>query len=146
GAWAAAAVGGRGLGECYERLTRDGGRGTGDGSGRLAELASKFESAFRAVLDDDLNAPRACAALFQLVHDGNAALDAGASGAAVAIEVLDRAMGVLDILPTIRTPDPAFGRWVEERIAARDTARKAKDFKEADRIRAELLAWGLARV
>ncbi len=143
-ALAAAAGGVKRLGEFYERLTRDGGRGKGDGSGRLAELAGKFESGFRAVLDDDLNAPRACAALFQLVHDGNAALDAGASGAAVAIEVLDRAMGVLDILPTIRTPDPAFVRWVEERIAARDKARKAKDFKEADRIRAELLARGVA--
>ena len=97
----------------------------------------------RAALDDDLNAPRACAALFQLVHDGNAALDAGASGAAAAIEVLDRAMGVLDILPTSKALDPALRSWVEERIAARDKARKAKDFKEADRIRAELLAKGV---
>src|SRR5437763_1440941 len=140
-ALAAAAVGVKRLGEFYERVKRETRNGKRDG--RLAELAGNFESDFRAVLDDDLNAPRACAALFQLVHDGNAALDAGASGAAVVIEVLDRAMGVLDILPTIRTPDPAFVRWVEERIAARDKARKAKDFKEADRIRAELLARGV---
>jgi len=34
-------------------------------------------------------------------------------------------------------------RWVEERIAAREQARKSKDFKEADRIRAELKARGV---
>ena len=140
-ALAAAAVGVKRLGEFYERVKRE--TGNGNRHGRLAELAAKFETDFRSALDDDLNAPRACAALFQLVHDGNAALDAGASGAAAAIEVLDRAMGVLDILPTSKALDPALRSWVEERIAARDKARKAKDFKEADRIRAELLAKGV---
>ena len=52
-------------------------------------------------------------------------------------------MTVLDVLPTARSLDPALVRWVEERIAARDKARKAKDFKEADRIRGELLARGV---
>ena len=140
-ALAAAAVGVKRLGEFYERVKRE--TGNGNRHGRLAELAAKFETDFRSALDDDLNAPRACAALFQLVHDGNAALDAGASGAAAAIEVLDRAMGVLDILPTSKALDPALRSWVEERIAARDKARKAKDFKEADRIRAELRARGV---
>src|SRR5437588_967190 len=58
--------------------------------------------------------------------------------AAAALGVLDRAMAVLDVLPTPKALDPAFVRWVEERIAARERARKSKDFKEADRIRAEL--------
>jgi len=129
------------LGEFYERVKRETGNGKRDG--QLAELASKFETDFRAALDDDLNAPRACGALFQLVHDGNAALDAGGWGAAVALGVLDRAMAVLDILPTAKTVDPALLRWVEERIAARDKARKGKDFKAADRIRAELAARGV---
>ena len=38
---------------------------------------------------------------------------------------------------------PELVRWVEERIAARDRARKSKDFKEADRIRQELLTRGV---
>ena len=142
-ALAAAAVGVKRVGEFRERLRRDEGRGKGDGSGRLAELAAKFETDFRAALDDDLNAPRACAALFELVHDGNAALDAESPGAAVALAVVDRAMAVLDVLPTSKRPDPALTRWIEDRIAARDKARKAKDFKEADRIRAELAARGV---
>src|SRR5438876_677805 len=98
---------------------------------------------FRAALDDDLNAPRAGGALFDFVHQGNAALDAGASGAATALGVLDRAMAVLDVLPTAKTVDAGLTRWIEDRIAARDKARKSKDFKEADRIRAELTDRGV---
>src|SRR2546426_12812150 len=49
----------------------------------------------------------------------------------------------LDVLPTDRAVDPGLERWIGERLAARDKARKAKDFKEADRIRAELKAKGV---
>jgi cysteinyl-tRNA synthetase len=142
-ALAGAGAGVKRLGEFHERLGREGAGGRGTGDGRLGELARTFEADFRAALDDDLNAPRACAALFQLVHEGNAALDAAAPGAAVALAALDRAMGVLDILPTSKALDPAFRSWVEQRIAARDKARKAKDFTEADRIRAELASRGV---
>ena len=140
-ALAGAGAGVKRLGEFRERLLGE--RGKGKGEGTLSELAAKFEADFRAALDDDLNAPRACAALFALVHDGNAALDAGAPGAAVALGVLDRAMDVLDALPTAKRLDPELRRWIEERTAARDKARKGKDFKEADRIRAELASRGV---
>jgi cysteinyl-tRNA synthetase len=139
----AAAGGVKRLGEFYERLGRQGTNGPGMADGALTTLAAKFEGDFRAALDDDLNAPRACAALFQLVHDGNAVLDAGAADVGAVRAALDRAMGVLDVLPTSKVLDPALTRWVEERVAARDKARKAKDFKQADRIRAELLARGV---
>src|SRR5213595_2377895 len=99
-ALAAAGQGVKRLGEFRDRLVRASGPARPDG--RLATLAAKFETDFRAALDDDLNAPRACAALFELVHDGNGALDAGAAGGAVARDALDRAMAVLDVLPTPR--------------------------------------------
>jgi len=140
-ALAAAGQGVKRLGEFRDRLVRASGPARPDG--RLATLAAKFETDFRAALDDDLNAPRACAALFELVHEGNGALDTGAAGGAVARDALDRAMTVLDVLPTPKAVDPALPRWVAERIAARDKARKAKDFKEADRIRADLKARGV---
>src|SRR5437016_10906624 len=140
-ALAAAGQGVKRVGEFRERLVRAGGPATPDGP--LAALAAKFETDFRGALDDDLNAPRACAALFALVHEGNAALDAGAPGAAVALAVLDRAIDVLDVLPTAKRLDPELRRWIEDRTAARDKARKAKDFKEADRIRAELASRGV---
>jgi cysteinyl-tRNA synthetase len=142
-ALAGAGAGVKRLGEFHERLAREGAGGRAHADGRLAELAATFETAFRAALDDDLNAPRACAALFELLHQGNGALDAGAAGAAVALAALDRALTVLDILPTSKALDPALVRWLEERIAARDKARKAKDFKAADRIRGELASRGV---
>src|SRR5207249_7707672 len=80
-ALAAAGAGVKRLGEFYERVKRETGNpkglpdGRGKRDGRLAELAAKFETDFRVALDDDLNAPRACAALFEFVHEGNAALD-----------------------------------------------------------------------
>src|SRR2546429_56072 len=145
----AAGAGVKRLGEFYERVKRETGNpkglpdGRGKRGGRLAELAAKFETDLRFALDDDLNAPRACAALFAFVHEGNAALDSRAPGAGGARDVLDRAMAVLDVLPTAKTVDSELARWIQDRIAARDKARKSKDFREADRIRAELAARGV---
>src|SRR3989449_4879562 len=73
-ALAAAGEGVKRLGEFRARLlgeAGEGGRGTGEG--RLAELAAEFEADFRAALGDDLHAPQACAALFQLVPAGHPA-------------------------------------------------------------------------
>src|SRR5439155_1400329 len=112
-ALAAAAAGVKRLGEFRARLVVD--QGSGKGEGELAGLAATFEAELRAALDDDLNAPQACAGLFDFVHSGHAALDARASGAASALAALDRAMGVLDILPTAKLLDPTFLRWEEDR-------------------------------
>jgi cysteinyl-tRNA synthetase len=149
-ALAAAGQGVKRLGEFRERLVRAAGGGpgavvgAGDGPGPLAALTTQFETQFRAALDDDLNAPQACAALFSFVHDGHGALDARAApGARGALGALERAMAVLDILPTQRPADPTLERWIAERVAARDKARQAKDFSAADRIRAELKAKGV---
>ena len=148
-ALAAAGAGVKRLGEFYERVKRETGNpeglpdGRGKRDGRLAELATDFETDFRVALDDDLNAPRACGALFEFVHQGNAALNAGSAGGAAALATLDRAMAVLDVLPTAKTVATELEGWIQDRIAARDKARKSKDFKEADRIRAELASRGV---
>ncbi len=87
-------------------------------------------------LSDDLNTPQAIAAIHQL--DDPAELRAGA-----------RAIGLLQHDPE------AWFRWapagtsgpsdaeIEAAIAARQAARKAKDFKESDRIRDALKAQGV---
>ena len=51
--------------------------------------------------------------------------------------------GVLDIVPDREVADQGVAAWVEERLAARKAARAARNFAEADRIRAELLAKGV---
>jgi cysteinyl-tRNA synthetase len=131
----------RRLGEFRERLTDDAGRGTGEGL--LAELGKKMEAEVTAALDDDLNAPRAIAALFEFVRAANRGLDGGAEGAREALAAFDRIAGLLDVLPTPKRLDPALSAWVEERLAARAQARKSKDFKAADAIRGELGARGV---
>jgi cysteinyl-tRNA synthetase len=50
---------------------------------------------------------------------------------------------ILDVCPSPRADDATLRTWVEERIAARTAARRAKDFAAADRIRAELKARGV---
>jgi len=139
----AAKEGVRRLGEFHERLRRDGGRGKGDGD--VAALAEKLEADVATALNDDLNAPRAVAALFDFVRAVNRDLDKPVPppGTARVLAAFERVTGILDVLPTARAADPALVRWVEERIAARAQARKSKDFKAADAIRAELAAKGI---
>ena len=83
--------------------------------------------------------------MFDFVRAANGELDrgAGGSGVAAALAVFDRVMGLFAVLPGGRQVAPELERWVHERLAARDRARKSKDFKEADRIRDELKARGV---
>jgi len=50
---------------------------------------------------------------------------------------------VLDVLPGEEQVGDDLAAWVEERIAARQAARKARDFAQADAIRQEILDRGI---
>ncbi|OLC47769.1 MAG: cysteine--tRNA ligase [Gemmatimonadetes bacterium 13_1_40CM_4_69_5] len=140
-ALAGAAEGVKRLGEFRERLEREARSQRRDEA--LKKISSLVETDVHAALNDDLNAPRAIAALFDFVRVANRELDQGGGGATFALKALDGLMEVFDILPTPRAVDPALAGWVEERVAARNQARKSKDFKAADAIRAELVARGV---
>ena len=101
---------------------------------------------FKLAMDDDFGTPEAIAELFQLAN-------AAFQGDAKASSQLKALAGVLGLLQ--RDPD-AFLRaapeahlsgvdeaWINERIAARQAARKNKNFAEADRVRKELLDKGV---
>jgi cysteinyl-tRNA synthetase len=100
-------------------------------------------------LEDDLNTPQAIAALHALRSEAGKGDTRSAGAAAASLKASARLMGLLQL-------DPAeWKAWrpaalaideakVEALIAARHAARKAKDFKAADRIRDELAAMGLA--
>jgi cysteinyl-tRNA synthetase len=141
----AAKEGVRRLGEFHQRLMGEAGKGNGEGE--IAPLAQKMENDVAAALSDDLNAPRAVAALFDFVRAANRELDKPepSRGAGAALAAFDRVAGkeLLDVLPTPRAVDDSLARWVDERIAARAQARKSKDFKAADAIRAELAGRGV---
>ncbi|HUF26961.1 MAG TPA: cysteine--tRNA ligase [Gemmatimonadaceae bacterium] len=131
----------RRLGDFAKRL----GEATG-GTAELAEVAAEAESAVRAALYDDLNAPEAVAALFTFVRRGNAELDRGGADpgslekARAAFALID---GVLDLRADEAVADAGLAAWVEERLAARQAARRDRRFEEADAIRREIEGRGV---
>ena len=95
-------------------------------------------------LEDDVNTPQAIAALHALRSEAAK----GAKPAAACLKASARLMGLLQSSPTQwKAWRPAAltvdENRIETLIAARDAARKAKSFKEADRIRDELAAMGI---
>jgi cysteinyl-tRNA synthetase len=130
----------RRIGKFRDRLLAP---GTGQGDARFDALAAQVAAQFREALDDDLNAPRALAAVSELVTQGNRLMDGGAKPGPAVLETWRLIDEVLDVCPSARSLDAAKGAWVEERIAARRTARAARNFAEADRIRQELREQGI---
>jgi cysteinyl-tRNA synthetase len=120
-------------------------RGAG-GSGDPAPLtaaAAALRAGVTEALDDDLNAPRAVAALFDFITAANRALDAGARVSPEAREGWAWAMGVLDLVPGPAQVDADLATWVEAKLAERVEARRARDFARADAIRKEVEARGV---
>ena len=101
---------------------------------------------FRTAMDDDFNTPEAIAALFELANEVNRTHSAAAAGL---LKALGGTLGLLERDPVayLQSVPAAAGQPgtsdIEARILARAAAKKARNFAEADRIRAELLAQGI---
>ncbi len=112
-------------------------------AGVLPDWAASGRDGFGAGVEDDLGMPQALAALFDMVHNGNRALDAGAvdgAGAAAALVVLAEMDTVLALEPdpAASGPDDAIQALLDQRAGAR----REKRWAESDRIRDELAAMG----
>jgi cysteinyl-tRNA synthetase len=97
---------------------------------------------FNQAMDDDFGTPEAVAELHQLANE---AFQGGAA-AAGQLKALGAVLGLLQRDPREflqGRPAGVSEAWIEERIAARNAARKAKRYGEADRIRQELLERGI---
>ncbi len=111
--------------------------------GHAQELIGNFLSAFQEAMDDDLNTAGALGAIFTLIREANVAIDAGritssdAAGIRTALHKIDP---VFDIFPA---KEQSIDAGVERLNAARNAARKARNFAESDRLRDELLAMGI---
>ncbi len=117
--------------------------------GRNEELSERSEDAIRQFeesMDDDLNTAEALAAVFEYVRAMNTALDDNLYleenrwESARVLEVFD---GVFDVLKPTQSGGAASDAEVEAAIDERNQAKKARDFKRADAIRATLLEKGI---
>ncbi len=119
-----------------DRLATDGAQGQG-----LPAWAVAAQQHFEAAMDQDLNVPEALAAIFDMIHAGNRAMDAGEkdwSGEEVrALLVrLDTVLGVLQKAETAVPED------VQALLDERAHARAAKSWQASDRLRDALDALG----
>ncbi len=114
--------------------------------GKLRELAGNEKAVadsalldqFSNALDDDLNISSAWGVIFDWVRDTNRKLaenELQPAAAAAALATWDRLDSVLGIAAPEEVEVPAE---INALLAARQTARAAKDFKRADAIRGEL--------
>ncbi len=121
------------------------GRPHADVQARLDEA----KKAFSAHIHADLNTAAALGVVFDLVRALNTALDAGELGAEDAravretFEGFDRVLGVLSLRRAEDARPPVPVEEIERLIEARKAARRARNFAEADRIRAELDGRGI---
>jgi cysteinyl-tRNA synthetase len=115
----------------------------------VPQAVEQAREAFRAALGGDLNTAAALAAVFDLVRDVNAAIDAravSAAGAArvrEAIEEFDRVLGVVSLRQAEDARPPIPVEAIERLIEERQAARQRRDFAAADRIRQELADRGV---
>jgi cysteinyl-tRNA synthetase len=95
----------------------------------------------QAAMDDDLDTPRLMRHLFNLVREGNAALDAGdpdrAGNAAATVRLVCTVVGL-----DFEAADDELDDATAALVAQRDAARAAKDWAAADAARDELGAAG----
>jgi cysteinyl-tRNA synthetase len=116
-----------------------------------ATLAVPWVQRFNAAMDDDFNTPDAIAVLFDLASEVNRKHAAGELDAvhalAQAMQSLASVLGFLERDPSAFLQGGNAGDLdapaIEECIAARAAAKKAKAFEKADAIRADLLKQGV---
>ena len=125
---------------------------------RLEELAAKaedkpvtedmavidaYEKRFDAAMDDDLNTADAISVIFEMVKYANSNITE-ATSKTFAEAFLRKLQVLTDVLGIItKKEEDILDADIEEMIAQRQAARKAKDFARADEIRNQLLEKGI---
>jgi cysteinyl-tRNA synthetase len=127
--------------EFSEKLKEIKGGESGMGS-ELPAWAGETRRKFKVAMDNDLNVPEALAVIFDMIHEGNKAINSGhidKKHADAALDILaefDRVLGFL--VKGTEEADEIVRKLVEER----QSARRMKNWSESDRIRRELTKLG----
>jgi cysteinyl-tRNA synthetase len=115
-------------------------------SGKYNEDLSKVVKAaaedFGSSMDDDLNIPEALTAVFKIVSEANKALDKGQMDNRNKKEILDAMEGFDRVLGVLRREIVSIPENVKALAEQREAARKKKDWKNADELRAQIAAKG----
>ena len=149
--------GARRLGEFGDRLAR---AAAGAGSTAESEAAAMLRSSIAEAMNDDLNAPRAVAALFDFVREANRLLDAATGAGPELRAAWDWVGQILDVAATPATTMSVTltssvtvtgdlqavvvgsEEWAKGLASERLQARKVRNFKLSDEIRDRLKAHG----
>ncbi|WP_368218255.1 cysteine--tRNA ligase [Blautia obeum] len=110
---------------------------------KLMQEEAAFVTKFEESMDDDFNTADALAAVFELVKFANTNVQEGSSKefAEHTLEVMTKLCDVLGL--TLEKKEEILDEEIENLIAERQAARKAKDFARADEIRGLLLDKGI---
>jgi cysteinyl-tRNA synthetase len=127
------------LDRLYTALKGEEGREKGEGC--VVDWSETYAMRFKAAMDDDFNTAEAIAVLFDLANEVNRSQSAES---AAQLKALGAVLGLLERDPTVFLQGAGSDDAViVEQIAARNAAKLAKNYAEADRIRKALLADGI---
>lgn len=101
------------------------------------EAVAKFDEA----MDDDLNTADAIGAIFELVKEGNLAINADTARGAIK-STLSTLKEMTDVLGILTRENDAIPDDIKELVEQRKQARAAKNWAESDRLRDEITARG----
>ena len=115
------------------------------GGEELKALISHVQNDFEAAMDDDLNISVALAALFDFIREVNNLLDKNQVSKQEAKEIRELVLRFDSVLGVIgeTCEEEKLSKEAEELIRMREEARKAKDWKAADKLREQLKAMGI---
>ncbi|HLC38022.1 MAG TPA: cysteine--tRNA ligase [Candidatus Norongarragalinales archaeon] len=116
------------------------------GDAKFGEILAKTRKAFARAMNDDLGVAKALAVFFAFEKEFNKGIDEGkVSGktARAALEFLKEFDGVFGVMNWAATGEVVLDGEAKKLIEEREQARKKKDFKRADEIRAFLLKKGI---